>query len=120
MKDIPGYEGLYAATPEGRVWSHPKKSNAALKGRFIKSVIYKKGYTYVVLYREGTPKRHMVHRLIALTFIPNPDKLPQVNHLNMIRHDNRIENLEWCDSFRNMQHAVASGSRRGPGRRFGS
>lgn len=62
----------------------------------------KKGYCRVTL----NQKQFQVHRIIAETFIPNPQNLPQVNHINGIKTDNRIENLEWVSNQENRDHAV--------------
>lgn len=63
---------------------------------------------YIYYHLNG--KKEKVHRLIAKTFIPNPDNKPQVNHINNDRKDNRIENLEWCTPKENTQHGVISGN----------
>ena len=59
-----------------------------------------------VNFRGGERKSYKVHRLIAIAFIPNPENKPHINHINAIRNDNRIENLEWCTHDENMAHAV--------------
>lgn len=75
----------------------------------------RKGYLSVMLFDTGLPKRHYVHRLVAKSFMENPNTLPQVNHKNGVKRDNRIENLEWCDGFYNQQHSrnvLKNGNRR--------
>ena len=75
----------------------------------------KNGYLFVTLCNNGKQKRIAVHRLVALKFIPNTMNLPQVNHKNGIKTDNRVENLEWCTASENQQHrryTLKSGNRR--------
>lgn len=60
------------------------------------------GYQRVILFSDGKYKNMYIHRLLAEAFIPNPDNLPEVNHRNEIKTDNRLENLEYCDAKYNM------------------
>lgn len=62
-------------------------------------------HLFVSLSKDGVSVCYPVHRLVAMTFIPNPLNLPQVNHKNGIKNDNRVENLEWCDNSYNIWHA---------------
>jgi hypothetical protein len=113
MKEIKGFEGLYAVSEDGRVYSHPKKwmagynmatTNGGHNGLWL-SLNYKSGrYIHVILKKEGKRYTKDVHRLIAETFIPNPHNLPQVNHKNFDRRDNCIQNLEWVTQEENNQH----------------
>lgn len=89
MKEIKGYEGLYAITSCGRVWSYRSK-------KFLKPRIKKNGYCDVILYKDKIPKTFSVHRLVAEAYIPNPDNLPCVNHKDEVKTHNWINNLEWC------------------------
>lgn len=67
------------------------------------------GYCRVILKNNGIDYRWSVHRLVAATFIPNPENKPFVNHINFNRSDNRVENLEWCTAKENMRHAGNAG-----------
>lgn len=67
------------------------------------------GYCCVTLNLEGKRKNYRIHRLVAQCFIPNPNNLPQVNHIDGDKQNNRVDNLEWCDSSYNLRHAVALG-----------
>lgn len=110
MKNIPTFEGKYAITEDGCVWSYPK-SNATggirHNGRFLKSQNHSCGYKSIVL---GRNKQFLIHRLVAETYIPNPKKYPQVNHINGNKSDNRVENLEWCNNSQNLIHSVKIGT----------
>lgn len=97
MKDIPGYEGLYAATSCGRIWSYRSK-------KFLKPIAAKDGYQKVNLYKNGKMKTCQIHRLIAATFIPNVNNYLEVNHKDFVKTNNTVNNLEWCDHAYNMRY----------------
>ena len=100
MKDIPGYEGLYAATSCGKVWSYRSK-------KFLKLRKNKDGYLQVNLYKDGKPKTYLVHRLVAETYLPNPLNLPQVNHKDEDKSNNALPNLEFCTAAYNSNYSNA-------------
>ena len=105
LKDIQGYEGLYAVDDTGHVWAlrsgqprlmHPSRD--------------KDGYAQVLLYdSEKNRHRFYVHRLVARAFILNPDELPQINHIDGNKSHNSVSNLEWCDAEHNNLHAHRAG-----------
>ena len=102
-KDIVGYEGKYKVSDDGNVLS-------VRTGKLLSKIKMKSGYYYVHLC-DGVhhTKLCKLHRVVAQAFIPNPNKLPQVNHKNGDKSDNSVDNLEWCDAFHNMQHAINTG-----------
>ena len=80
------------------------------KSRGIKSRITHNGYLRASInIKKGTYKTKMAHRLVAIAFIPNPKNKPFINHINGIKTDNRVENLEWCTALENARHAVDMG-----------
>lgn len=105
--EIQGYEGLYSVTSDGRVWSHPKGTNNKA-GKWM-AIDTASSYPMVCLFKDGKKKRHLVHRLVAEAYVANPNALPQVNHLNGDKSDNRAENLEWCNGSINRIHAWETG-----------
>ena len=99
MKDIVGYEGEYAITRDGNVWSY--KSN-----KFLKPGLIRDGYHQVNLCKNGKKKHYLIHRLVAEAFIPNPDNLPQVNHKDEDKSNNCVDNLEWCSAKYNANYGT--------------
>ena len=94
-RDIEGYEGLYQVNQIGQVRSLNYRMTG--KTKRLKLGTDKGGYKVVRLCKNGKYKTFTVHRLVAQAFIPNPNNLPFINHMNEIKSDNRVENLEWCD-----------------------
>jgi hypothetical protein len=115
-KDIVGWEGLYEVSNLGnirsadRVIAGPKPCGRRIKGRLRKTLIAR-GYVSINLLdkKTGRSTRNSVHRFMAEAFIPNPENKPEVNHKNGIKHDNRLENLEWVTRSENSLHAWETG-----------
>ena len=96
-KDIKGYEGLYKISNYGEVYS-------IRRGKLLKCKKGNHGYERVGLSKNGKTKLFLRHRLVAEAFIPNPNCLPQVNHIDEDKSNNRCDNLEWCDSKYNCNY----------------
>lgn len=113
-RSIEGYEGLYMASSVGRVkslnYNHTGKEN------ILKQCKDKDDYLIVNLWKYEKQKSHRVQRLVANAFIPNPENKPQVNHISeplyddenkyLAKKDNRVVNLEWCDSKYNVNYGT--------------
>lgn len=105
------YEGLYEVSNMGRVRSLDRITNyidgrvRKFNGRMISPRKAGAGYYQVGLSNNGSKKRDYIHRLVAEAFIPNPKNLPEVNHLDGNKLNNRLSNLEWTTSSENKKHA---------------
>ena len=99
MKDIKDYEGLYAITRDGNVWSY--RNN-----KFLKPRLNKGDYHQVNLCKNGKGKNFLIHRLVAKAFIPNPNNLPEVNHKDEDKSNNCVENLEWMSKIDNINYGT--------------
>jgi len=108
-RSIPGYEGYYEASTAGRIRSVDRMQTGRWGEVFHPSHILTpndvhNGYQQVKFSIEGEKSQPLVHRLIAMTFLPNPDNLPQVNHKDGNPGNNNVSNLEWCTASENSLH----------------
>lgn len=99
MKDIKNYEGLYAITEDGRVWSYKRQ-------KFLRPRAQNNGYLTVALCKEGKPKNYLLHRLVCEAFNDNPNNYLEVNHLSEDKTDNRAENLVWTTRRDNINYGT--------------
>lgn len=94
--DIPGYEGRYQISSNGKV-----HSANGIRATYISN----SGYERISLWMNGKGQKVSVHRLVASAFVPNPNNYTLVNHKDGNKLNNNADNLEWCDASRNMKHA---------------
>lgn len=102
--DLDGYESKYFITNDGRIYSEYLQD-------YLKTFYSKGGYVRVKLNYGDRSKKVMVHRLVAMAFIPNPDNKPHVDHIDRNRSNNCVENLQWVTPKENAQLAVERGSK---------
>jgi hypothetical protein len=111
-KDIEGYENLYKISNLSNVKSLSRKIKTTLnkngyyvkKDKILKPMILANGYKYVLLYKNKKTKIKYIHRLVAQAFIPNPENKLCINHKDLNKFNNSIENLEWCTKSENSIH----------------
>lgn len=101
-RDVSGYENLYRVSSLGRVCRI--KGYGCKKERLLTPRYDKDGYVLYKLYKNGGYKKIPAHRLVALSFIPNPSNFPEVNHKDGVRINNNVDNLEWCTSEYNIKY----------------
>lgn len=111
-KDIIGYEGFYKISNYGKVKSlarlvkmGPNKFRQTNE-MFLNPSKSIHGYWRLCLQKNGKRNMHFIHRLIGKAFIPNPENKPEINHINGIRDDNSMDNLEWVTTLENQLHSV--------------
>jgi hypothetical protein len=107
LYDVPSYKGRLKITKDGKVYS-------LITNKFLKTSILPSGYKALIIMLKNPRKTKTLylHRLIAETFIFNPLSKKTVNHINGIKTDNRIENLEWATQSENNKHAIDLGLRK--------
>lgn len=107
-KDIEGYEGLYMVSSLGRVKSLDRIDGRGwnIKGKILKQTLDKKGYLNVGLSKNNNRTLYKVHRLVAETFIPNPDNKPEIDHISTLKTDNMVENLRWVTTKENSNNPL--------------
>lgn len=103
-RDIPGYEGKYQVSNTGEVKSLNYRGSG--KTKLLKQHCDSKGYKHVSLYKNGKKKVYSVHRLVAMTFIPNPNNLPIINHKDENPSNNNVNNLEGCTYEYNLNYGT--------------
>jgi hypothetical protein len=107
---IKGYEDCYEISSRGRIRSYDRvvartrNGPRTYKGQIRNSSRHSHGYRSVGLWKNGKGKQFLIHRLVAQHFIPNPDTLPDINHIDGVKTNNAWSNLQWCTKSQNTRH----------------
>jgi len=105
--DIKGYEGIYKVSSLGRIKSIRTFKGGTIRDKIMYCPIFKRsGYKYVYFKVNGGTERYSVHNIVLSSFVPNIEKKDCINHINGVKLDNRLSNLEWIDKRGNMIHAM--------------
>ena len=105
-KDVVGYEGLYKVSSLGRVMGFAWKQ----EWNIMKQDINSQGYYWIKLCKDREPKGYSVARLVGLAFIPNPDNLPEIDHIDRNKLDNTLSNLRWVSKSENCINRTERGN----------
>lgn len=103
-RNVPGYDDIYEVSTTGQVRS-------LRSGIVLSTPVNSRGYRVAGLCRNGAQKKVTVHRLVATAFIPNPQNLPQINHIDFNKLNNEAGNLEWCTPLQNVKWSDAHSRR---------
>lgn len=114
-RDVAGFEGWYMVSSCGRIKRIVSKTGKHKTERLLRASPNGRGYPSVQLFSKDNYGQFRVHRLVCAAFIPFMDGKNVVNHKNMNRADNRVENLEWCTQSENLKHGFRVTGRRGSG-----
>lgn len=115
---VVGYEDSYEVSSFGRVKSLARNIQTSnrfgqvlrpTKPKILRWSKTNQGYLRVTLCRGGITTTYSIHRLVMIAFVKNINNFPQINHKSGVKQDNTLDNLEWCDSYHNQQHAVKNG-----------
>ena len=118
-KEVVGFKELYEVSNLGNVKSVDRyvcgklNSKRFQKGKIMTAQKNRKGYFAVILHKNGIAHYFLIHRLVAISFIENPLNKEQINHIDMNKKNNSVDNLEWCTNLENMRHSYANGGHSG-------